>query len=163
MKIKNFTIGVVLVSTIVLMGCGNDNNPERENVTEVNSEISGIDYRVIMDKNVNSIEVKEFFVKNKISAFKQYLDIDTDENQIITNIDFKEACPAEYMPFGANSIMNRELVEKIYGKPDRIIDRTYIYHDMQFGIQFNQDGESIQDLGVFSIIEYKKRWPNVKL
>jgi hypothetical protein len=152
---KNLKISVIIFSTLFLVRCGNGS--ERENFTEVNSEISGIDYRIILDKNVNSLEVKEFFVKNKISVFKKYLDIDTDENEIITNIDFGEACPAEYMPFGSNSIMNVELVRKIYGKPDKIIDQTYIYNELQLAIQFQRDGQKIQDLGVFSKIFMKKR------
>jgi hypothetical protein len=155
MKIKNLKISIIVFSTIFLVRCGNGS--ERENVTEVNSEISGIDYRGLMDKNVNSLEVKEFFIKNKISSFDKYIDIDTDENEIITNIDFGEACPAEYMPFGSNSIMNIELVRKIYGKPDKIIDRTYIYNELQLAIQFQRDGQKIQDLGVFSKIFMKKR------
>ncbi len=148
MKIRNATIASILLTTLILIGCGNPG-------TSGSSGTSGIDYRVIMDKNVNSSEVKEFFIKNKISRHKKYLDID-DKNGIITNIDFKDACPPEYMPFGTNFIMNRELVFKIYGKPDKKINRTYLYYDLQLGIQFNSKDETIQDIGVYSIGLIKK-------
>ena len=148
MKIRNATIASILLTTLILIGCGNPG-------TSGSSGTSGIDYRVIMDKNVNSSEVKEFFIKNKISI--HYLDIDDKNgNGIITNIDFKDDCPPEYMPFGTNFIMNRELVIEIYGKPDKVINRTYLYYDLQLGIQFNNKDETIQDIGVYSIGLIKK-------
>ena len=106
-----------------------------------------------MDKNVESFEVIEFFSDNKITVDKN-LDIDTDENGIITNVDFKNNCLAEYMPYGINYMMNIEFIEKIYGKPDKIINRTYFYYDLQLGIQFN--GQNIQDIGVMSLTKIQE-------
>lgn len=137
-----------LMSTFLLVRCG---NKEDSNTSSQESSNLGIDYRVIMDKELNSLQVKQFFIDNKITENDLFVEIETNSNGIISHVDFGDACPAEYMPYNINSIMNKSIVEKTFGKPDKIKNRTYYYNELQLGIQFNSSGQRIQDISVYSM------------
>ena len=85
---------VLLFVFPLLFSCGDD-SPKNE---KDGSKITGLDYRVIMDKNPESREVQKFFEKIKLSINSKHIDIDIKKGRI-SEITFRKTCPEKYMPF----------------------------------------------------------------
>jgi len=140
--------------TMILSSCEEEssNGSQNSNDTQNSNEksIDGVDYRPILGKNYNSDEVRIFFIENKISTDNEYLRIKLDDYGNIEQIYFKEKCPPQSMPFGSSFLLTQKLAKKKYGEPSFIFNRTFVYDTLNLGIQFSQDQNKVDDIGVFT-------------
>lgn len=133
---------------LLIFGCANSEEQEKSD-SEI--EVSGMDYRPILGKDLYSAEVRDFLVGNKITYHKNYMTIRTERgSDNVSEIAFHEACPAEYLPFGTNHFLNQELAIEKYGEPDFILERTFAYEKLNLVIQFASSGKDVDDIGVVS-------------
>ena len=145
---KKVIFSIYLMSSMILTSCGG--GASNENQTSKEKSIDGIDYRPILGKNYNSDEVRLLFIENKISPDNEYLRIKLDDYGSIDQIYFKEKCPPQSMPFGSSFLLTQKLAKKKYGEPSFIFNRTFVYDTLNLGIQFSQDPNKVDDIGVFS-------------
>jgi len=134
---------VLLFVFPLLFSCGDD-SPKNE---KDGSKITGLDYRVIMDKNPESREVQKFFEKIKLSINSKHIDIDIKKGRI-SEITFRKTCPEKYMPFELSRKMNKSMVIELLGEPDFIQNRSILYNDLQLVVQFEIGGDLIDDVGI---------------